>query len=65
MVEGPIQIWMAYKEPENKNILWLRPFLDKEGYELMFYGATGWTPLCCYDIAGKPPIEDNPIDECG
>lgn len=43
---------MSYKEPENREVIWLRPYLDKEGYQFMFYGAKGWTPLCCYDIAG-------------
>lgn len=54
MTEGPIHIWMAYKEPENKEILWLRPYLDREGYELLFYGAKGWTPFC---LCNAPSIK--------
>lgn len=46
MREGLIDVYMSIKEPENKEgILWLRPFLKKEGYELMYYGSNGWTPL--------------------
>lgn len=49
MVEGPVKIVMAIKEPEDKNLLWMRPYLDKEGYELLYYGSKGWTRLipCC------------------
>lgn len=45
MGEGKIEIYLSYKEPEFKNILWLRPYLDREGYELLFYGVNGWTKL--------------------
>lgn len=46
MIEGKIEIFLSYKEPEFKgNILWLRPYLDKEGYELLYFDAKGWTPL--------------------
>lgn len=51
MVEGKIDIYLSQKEPD-KNLLWLRPYLDKDGYELLYFGADGWTPLChhkCYD----------------
>lgn len=46
MIEGKIEIYLSHKEPVFKeNILWLRPYLDKEGYELLYYGANGWTLL--------------------
>lgn len=46
MVEGKIEIFLSYKEPNYKdNLLWLRPYLDREGYELLYYGANGWTKL--------------------
>ena len=44
MIAGKIEIFLSYKEPEFKDsILWLRPYLDREGYELLYYGANGWT----------------------
>lgn len=46
MVEGKVEIYLSLKEPE-KNLLWLRPYLDKDGYELLYFGANGWTPLIC------------------
>lgn len=56
MVEGPVKIVMAIKEPENRHILWMRPYLDKEGYELLYYGSRGWTrwlPCCPVDTPIK------------
>lgn len=44
MIEGKIEIYLSYKEPEYRdNLMWLRPYLDKEGFELLYYGANGWT----------------------
>lgn len=40
------RILCSIKEPD-KNHLWLRPYLDKDGYELLYFGAKGWTPLFC------------------
>lgn len=46
MIEGKIEIYLSHKEPIFKErILWLRPFLDKSGYELLYYGDKGWTEL--------------------
>lgn len=49
MTEGIVRIYMSYVEPEDKGLLWLRPYLDKEGYELLFFGSKGWTRFvpCC------------------
>lgn len=47
MTEGIIRIYMSYLEPEDKGLIWMRPYLDKEGYELLFYGSKGWMNLCC------------------
>lgn len=44
MTEGKVEIFLSYKEPEYRdNLMWLRPYLDREGYELLYYGANGWT----------------------
>lgn len=46
MVEGKVEIYLSHKEPEfEERTLWLRPYLDKEGYELLYYGSEGWTAL--------------------
>lgn len=45
MTEGPVKIHLSYKEPENRNLIWMRPYLDKEGYEFLYYGSLGWMPL--------------------
>lgn len=59
MVEGIVRIYMSVVEPEDKNLLWLRPYLDKEGYELLFYGSTGWIKMvpCCKE---DTPDKDKP-----
>lgn len=38
------RILCSVKEPD-KNHLWLRPYLDRDGYELLYFGVNGWTPL--------------------
>lgn len=69
MTEGIVRIYMSIKEPEDKNILWMRPCLTKEGYKILFYGSKGWTDL--HEIKDEdiiiPPIEDNPQEDttCG
>lgn len=47
MTEGKVEIFLSYKEPENKNLLWLRPHVGccAEGYDLLYFGACGWLPL--------------------
>lgn len=61
MTEGLIKIHLSHKEP-NKELLWLRPRLDREGYDLLYFGAKGWTPLidcsCCHDF------KQHPIQHC-
>lgn len=50
MKEGKIEIYLSHREPIFKdNIMWLRPYLDREGFELLYYGANGWTVFvpCC------------------
>ncbi len=46
------------KEPD-KNHLWLRPRLDRDGYDLLYWGANGWTPLI--DCSACPFKENHPI----
>lgn len=56
MVEGKVEIFLSYKEPEYRdNLLWLRPYLDREGYELLYYGANGWTRFVPCHPAPPPP----------
>lgn len=59
MVEGKVEIFLSYKEPEYRdNLLWLRPYLDREGYELLYYGANGWTrfiPCLPVDHSNEEP----------
>lgn len=70
MVEGKIEIYLSYKEPEYRdNLMWLRPYLDREGFELLYYGANGWTRFIpCHPIV-PPPIDepatkpDEPIED--
>lgn len=60
MVEGKVEIYLSHKEPEYRdNLMWLRPYLDREGYELLYWGAKGWTTFvpCHTDyICRKPPV---------
>lgn len=66
MTEGIVRIYMAVVEPEDKNLLWLRPFLDKEGYELLYYGSKGWTKLClCKQDNGNIEDSDKDDEPCG
>lgn len=45
MVTGKVDIVLSNKEPEFKDNLWMKPFTNKDGYELLYYGSSGWTPL--------------------
>lgn len=38
------KILCSLKEVD-KNHLWMRPFLDRDGYDILFWGDKGWTPL--------------------
>lgn len=63
MTEGKVELFLSYKEPEYRdNLLWMRPYLNKEGYEVLFYGVNGWTPLCtcCINNISNPDI---PMDK--
>lgn len=61
---GLIDIYMSTKEPENKEgLLWLRPFLDKEGYELLYFGSEGWMPLIPDKRGMKNPWADLKCDK--
>lgn len=62
MVLQEKRILCDVKEPD-KNHLWLRPRLDKDGYDLLYWGAEGWTPLidCSACHHRKHPI---PHDDC-
>ena len=51
MVLQEKRILCNVKEPD-KNHLWLRPRLDRDGYDLLYWGAEGWTPLI--DCEGCP-----------
>lgn len=65
MTKGKVEVFFSHKEPEFKdNILWLRPYLDKEGYELLYYGASGWTSLIDYTKVNTPSIEPIPDEDC-
>lgn len=70
MKEGKIEIFLSCKEPIFKdNIMWLRPYLNKEGYELLYYGANGWTVFvpCCStttDDVDRGPCVDNTDPTC-
>lgn len=44
MVLQEKRILCTIKEPD-KNHLWLRPKLDQDGYDLLYWGAEGWTHL--------------------
>lgn len=64
MTEGIVRIYLSYVEPEDKGLLWMRPYLHKEGYELLYFGAKGWTrwiPCCPPDNNNIPG--DNNTDE--
>lgn len=77
MVEGKIEIYLSYKEPEFKDrTMWLRPYLDREGFELLYYGANGWTVFVpCHPSPPKPapkgkprrkpPVIEPPVEEEG
>lgn len=57
MKEGKIEIYLSYKEPEYRdNIMWLRPYLDREGYELLYYGASGWTSFVSSNLIDSDEI---------
>lgn len=63
MTEGIVRIYMSIKEPEDKNLLWLRPFLKKEGYELLYYGSTGWTKWYCGHHKDMSESDENDIPD--
>ena len=60
MTEGKVELFLSHKEPEYRdNLLWLRPYLDRDGYELLYYGVNGWTPLCwCTDSSPSIKLDD-------
>lgn len=63
MVLQEKRILCDVKEPD-KNHLWLRPRLDRDGYDLLYWGVNGWTPLIdCGDCPYKKPDinPDKPI----
>lgn len=71
MKEGIIHIFLSYKEPNHHdNIMWLRPYLDREGYELLYFGAEGWTrfvPCCPLDNSEteqEKPADGDSCKEC-
>lgn len=66
MIEGKIEIYLSHKEPIfRERTLWLRPYLDREGYELLYYGSTGWTPLIYESHQTKEPIiNNNKVNNC-
>lgn len=53
------------REPD-RNHLWLRPRLDSDGYDLLYWGSNGWTPLidCSMCQLDKCPLPDNSDQEC-
>lgn len=62
MTEGKVELFLSYKEPEYRdNLLWMRPYLSKEGYEILYYGSKGWTPLCTCCISNVE-TPDKPLD---
>lgn len=44
MIEGIVRFYYSVKEPEDKNLIWFRPKLDKEGFDFLYYGSKGWMP---------------------
>lgn len=64
MIEGKVEIYLSHREPD-KHLLWLRPKLDRDGYDLLYWGAYGWTPLInCAECPFKkddipPAMPDN------
>lgn len=58
MVLQEKRILCDVKEPD-KNHLWLRPRLDRDGYDLLYWGAEGWTPLI--DCTACPFKKKHPI----
>lgn len=63
MTEGKVEIYLSHKEPD-KNLLWLRPYLDKDGYELLYFGVKGWTPLCCNSYNKCEELPSNDSEGC-
>ena len=58
-----IKILKSYKEVD-KNHLWLRPYLDRDGYELLYFGANGWTPLIsCGCNSSSVQCPDNTVQD--
>lgn len=46
MIGGKIEVYLGHTEPAQKDrLLWLKPYLDKDGYEILYYGVNGWTSL--------------------
>lgn len=65
MTEGFIRIFLSYKEPEYRdNIMWLRPYIDREGYELLYYGPDGWKVFIpCHNTYIKEDNTETDIPE--
>lgn len=55
------RIFCDTKEPD-KNHLWLRPRLDKEGFDLLYFGSNGWTPLIDREaLVYRPEVIPQPM----
>ena len=52
-------------EEPDKNHLWLRPRLDRDGYDLLYWGANGWTPLidCENCPHRRPPVPSDDMNK--
>lgn len=54
------RILCTVEEPD-KNHLWLRPRLTREGFDLLYFGANGWTPLIDWGCYNDSLIDDCPM----
>lgn len=56
MIAGTVNIYFSHKEPEDKNLIWLRPHLEDDSFDLMYFGSKGWTKWC-------PKCRNNKMEE--
>lgn len=62
MTDGIVRFYFSHVEPEDKGLLWLRPHLNDDSFDIVYFGVNGWTKWCprCKD----KPYQDIIDSEC-
>lgn len=63
MVLQEKKILCTTEEPD-RNHLWLKPRLTEDGFDLLYFGVNGWTPLIDYRKDSISAESSNDIYNC-